>query len=198
MISATTLNDIVSFTYLNPEYNKIIANLIYKSYFKYEDLEDIRQELYLNIMTGPQNLVDAYNRGEFKYWFIKMAQNNICSKQGKIYRKFLTKKQLTDELDESINFEFYDDLDKKIDDKNMFKEVQNIVGNLNSKSSKRNFKIFELYFLDGLTGQEISDFTHIPISNVYRYVNEIKKQITDGLDEEIFNEFKKNIKYDNN
>ena len=136
MISATTLNDIVEYIHSNSEYNRIISNFIFKSGFVYDYSNDIKQELYLNILEGPVKLIDMYNRGEFKYWFIKMTFNQICSKKSSMYSKFLKKNIMNDEYEEHIHIiENKEDVELNIDDKYIFNLLVKIAGK-NVKTNK--------------------------------------------------------------
>jgi hypothetical protein len=198
MISANTIDDVVKIIYHDSEYNKIIRNLIYKSAFKNEHFDDIWQELIL-IMYNSPSIINAYNQGEFKYWFIFVAEKNICSSKSPLYYKFLKKESITDKLDfntDSINSNAEDDILSKIDNEYIYNIIYKIAAKdiLISKNDKRNFEIFKLFFIEKYKLREIYEHYNkqIPMTNIHNYIKAVKNKIKNGIDDDLFNEYREN------
>lgn len=189
-MSAATINDIINHLYNSKEYDQIIRNLINNSQLDYDLFEDIKQELYLQILDGPIKVIGIYNRGQFKWWFTRIAVNQIKSTKSRIYATYV-KKSLGDEEYNDISHTnikppaIYD----RIDEKNKYNYVLKFVNKqmkLN-KESHRNFYCWKLYYINDYTMQMITNETKIPITSVYNYIREARRVIKTELNTNLFN-----------
>ena len=206
MISASTINDVVQHIFFDGEYNKIIRNFIFNSSFSKEYFDDIKQEIFL-IILDKKELVDVYNRGELLNWFSKVAYNQIRSKKSNLYYKYLKREKDTEPLYMNSDKDYLeykqiasgneDSIIDKIDNEDMYKKLFELAGRdiSISKNDKRNFEIFKLFFVEKYKIREIHEYydKKIPMTNIHNYIKAVKNKIKQELDDDLFNEFKKNF-----
>lgn len=200
MMSAKTNSDVVQFCYNDSFYDKIIKNMLYKSTIELHMFNDVKQDLYYFVLMGT-NVVDIFNRGEFKYWFIQMCNNQLRSTRSKIYFKYKKKSLLNDEFDGDFHGSSYEiDFDTKIDNADKYGYILGQVNkhiNVNI-TTKRNLEIWKMYYIDDMTMAEISKNTSIPTTSVYNYIEAARKFVETIIDKNLFIDRDDNTDYNTN
>ena len=70
--------------------DKIVEEIVYNIGNKGdEDLKDLIQDIYINLLEKEDNLIETlYSTNQLKFYIIKMAVNNIHSKNSPYYTKY--------------------------------------------------------------------------------------------------------------
>ena len=179
MESATTVNNIIEHVFTSSTYTQIMTKMMYNSALDYAMLGDVKQEIILQLAECKTDLVNLYNRGDFKWFFIRICSNQIKSDKSYLYYKYIKKEKITDEFNDA-NSEIYDmNLEYYIDLKNQYNKVNNeLVKQMRaSKDNKRNITLYKMYVEDDLSMGEISRKTGIPKTSVHKYITEARSLI---------------------
>lgn len=79
------LNSIVKSVYEEGLINEIAENLGVSE----TEWDDFLQEIYLIILQyNKEKIIGMYERGELKYWLIRVCINQYCSKNSPFYKKY--------------------------------------------------------------------------------------------------------------
>ena len=79
------LNSIVKSVYEEGLINEIAENLGVTE----TEWDDFLQEIYLIILQyNKEKIIGMYERGELKYWLIRVCINQYCSKNSPFYKKY--------------------------------------------------------------------------------------------------------------
>lgn len=83
---------------------EIVSNISKRS-FPYTD--ELCQDLYLDLlMKSPEMIENLYDKGELKYFIVKMARNNLLSRNSPYYMKYgrwnERKSELTDDIKDNL------------------------------------------------------------------------------------------------
>lgn len=184
MISAATLNNVIEHVYTSTTYNQVISNLIYNSVHKSEDTYDIKHDIITQLYNVNADLVELYNRGAFKWYFVRLCQNQIKSKYSYIYYSYAKNSQVTDELNEFIHTSDYDAEDKFLNQYDQNDLFNRVVAFLNSKENKSrklkvSISIYRLYYIDGYNIPEISKKINTCESNVFKYLKHAREIVAE-------------------
>ncbi len=94
-------NEIISKLAEGRTVEKVLAELrvaVRESAF---DLDDLTQDIYLSLLEKPEGLVQSlYEKGEFEYYIMRMAVNNICSKTSPYYQNYKRFLSISRELED--------------------------------------------------------------------------------------------------
>lgn len=192
-------------------FNSIIKDRFYEDILlKYlsteEDRNEFRQQLWLIICEMPTpDIIQAWEKKYFKYLYIRIIQNQICSKTSPWHRKTRLHQQM-----ESIIFYDSDDSNEEIEQNNQINYNNNdlLIDDFNPEflitqqesieESKNQLKIidkaleyllnnnphfiveselFKMYYKNNLTYREIAEKTKIPLRTVYATVQTAKMLI---------------------
>lgn len=88
----------------NKVVEEIVSNISKKS-FPYTD--ELCQDIYLSILEKSPDLIEGlYDKGELKYFIVKMARNNLLSRNSPYYQKYMRwyerKSELTDDIKDNL------------------------------------------------------------------------------------------------
>jgi DNA-directed RNA polymerase specialized sigma24 family protein len=183
MESATTVNNIIEHVFTSSTYTQIITKMMYNSALDYSLLGDVKQEIILQLAECKTDLVNVYNKGDFKWFFIRICSNQIKSDKSYLFYKYIKKEKITDEY-QDCNSEAYEmNLEYKIDLMNKYNKINNeLIKQMRlSRDNKRNITLYKMYVEDDLSMGEISKKTGIPKTSVHKYISEAR-----GLIETLF------------
>ena len=83
---------------------KIIFKLLPCSKNPFDCPEDLIQDVYLLLLQKDDNLiVDLYERGELGYYLLKIARNQLLSKNSPYYTKYIKFRSQSDELEKGAH-----------------------------------------------------------------------------------------------
>lgn len=188
-MTASTLSLMFSLLIADPFYEEIL----HKYLSDRNEREEFKQELHLTICEMPKAL-EYWNGGCFKWVYISIVKRSICSSNSPYHYKYRKKKyELYEDIesfqledvnisDDSIELEQIELLKKqKINQINMIIQEQIKLNPL----LKKEFTLFKMYFMEGMTYRAIAKKTRIPLmschSNVMRAKEIIINQINNKL-----------------
>lgn len=89
---------------------KIIYKLLPCSKNQFDCPEDLIQDIYLLLLQKDDDLiVNLYNKGELGYYLLKVARNQLLSKNSPYYTKYIKFGAQSDEITKAANTIFEED-----------------------------------------------------------------------------------------
>ena len=83
---------------------KIIDKLLPCSKNQFDSPEDLIQDIYLLLLEKDDTLIiDLHNKGELGYYLLKIARNQLLSKNSPYYTKYIKLKANSDDLTQAAN-----------------------------------------------------------------------------------------------
>ena len=83
---------------------KIVNKLLSSSKNPFDCPEDLIQDIYLLLLEKDDTLiVDLHNKGELGYYLLKIARNQLLSKNSPYYTKYIKLKANSDDLTQAAN-----------------------------------------------------------------------------------------------
>ena len=83
---------------------KIIYKLLPCSKNQFDCPEDLIQDIYLLLLEKDDTLiVDLHNKGELGYYLLKIARNQLLSKNSPYYTKYIKLRANSDDLTQAAN-----------------------------------------------------------------------------------------------
>ena len=83
---------------------KIIYKLLPCSKNQFDCPEDLIQDIYLLLLEKDDTLIiDLHNKGELGYYLLKIARNQLLSKNSPYYTKYIKLKANSDDLTQAAN-----------------------------------------------------------------------------------------------
>ena len=88
--------------------NSIVEKIIYKllpcSKNPFDYPQDLIQDIYLILLNSDENLiVTLYNKGELGFYLLKIARNQLLSKNSPYYTKYIKFGAQSDDLTQAAN-----------------------------------------------------------------------------------------------
>ena len=89
---------------------RIVNKLLSSSKNPFDCPEDLIQDVYLLLLEkGDKLIVDLYERGELAYYLLKIARNQLLSKNSPYYTKYIKLGAQSDDLTQAANTIFEED-----------------------------------------------------------------------------------------
>lgn len=83
---------------------KIVFKLLPASKNPFDCPEDLIQDVYLLLIEKSDKLiVDLYERGELAYYLLRVARNQLLSKNSPYYQKYIRFKSNSDDISEAAH-----------------------------------------------------------------------------------------------
>ena len=83
---------------------KIVNKLLSSSKNQFDCPEDLIQDIYLLLLEKDDTLIiDLHNKGELGYYLLKIARNQLLSKNSPYYTKYIKLKANSDDLTQAAN-----------------------------------------------------------------------------------------------
>lgn len=83
---------------------KIVFKLLPASKNPFDCPEDLIQDVYLLLIEKSDKLiVDLYERGELAYYLLRVARNQLLSKNSPYYQKYIRFKSQSDDISEAAH-----------------------------------------------------------------------------------------------
>lgn len=83
---------------------KIVFKLLPASKNPFDCPEDLIQDVYLLLIEKSDKLiVDLYERGELAYYLLRVARNQLLSKNSPYYTKYIKFRAYSDEITQATN-----------------------------------------------------------------------------------------------
>ena len=83
---------------------KIVFKLLPCSKNPFDCPEDLIQDLYLILLQKDDDLiVNLYNKGEIGYYLLKIARNQLLSKNSPYYQKYIRFQSNSDDITQATN-----------------------------------------------------------------------------------------------
>ena len=150
-----------------------------------DEAQDLVQEMYLVVIEGKRSVKDITYKDQINRYFVWKLLRSLFVDE---YRRRNSKKSIkTCEI-------IMDKDDKALEDYNIEKDssFEYIVSRINEAERtwhpyKR--QIFDLYFMKGVSGNKIAKEGLVPTSEVYAYINEIKREFREELGEDVTDYF---------
>ena len=84
--------------------DRIVNKLLSSSKNPFDCPEDLIQDLYLILLNSDENLIVAlYNKGELGFYLLKIARNQLLSKNSPYYTKYIRFQSHNDDLTQAAN-----------------------------------------------------------------------------------------------
>lgn len=104
-----TVNEIITELARNKVVEEIISN-ISKGTFK--DTEELAQDIYLNLLEKSPDLIEKlYEKGELKYFIVRMVHNNLFSHNSPYFQKYQRWNERRSEITQDIKDNLENDRD---------------------------------------------------------------------------------------
>ena len=88
---------------------KIVNKLLSSSKNPFDCPEDLIQDLYLILLNSDENLiVTLYNKGELGFYLLKIARNQLLSKNSPYYTKYIKLGANSDDISEAAHIPIED------------------------------------------------------------------------------------------
>ena len=88
---------------------KIIFKLLPCSKNPFDCPEDLIQDIYLLLLQKDDNLiVNLYNKGELGFYLLKIARNQLLSKNSPYYQKYIRFQSHNDDITQATNIPIED------------------------------------------------------------------------------------------
>jgi RNA polymerase sigma-70 factor (ECF subfamily) len=154
LIAALKQKDRSAFTYLYDHYSAALYGIVLKIVQDEEDAADVLQESFINIWKGIDNYDEKKGATLFT-WMLNVARNKAIDRYRQKNRINTNQKELA-----SVNIgnELYQVNNIKTDTIGINKLLQQI--------KPEHYQLIHLHYYKGLTHQEISNITTIPLGTV--------------------------------
>ena len=88
---------------------KIVYKLLPCSKNPFDYPEDLIQDIYLILLNGDENLiVTLYNKGELGFYILRVARNQLLSKNSPYYQKYIRFQSHNDDITQATNIPIED------------------------------------------------------------------------------------------
>ena len=88
---------------------KIIYKLLSCSKNPFDSPEDLIQDIYVLLLEKDDKLIiDLYNKGELGFYLLKIARNQLLSKNSPYYTKYIKFRAQSDELEKGAHIPIED------------------------------------------------------------------------------------------
>ena len=89
---------------------KIIYKLLPASKNRFDCPDDLVQDIYVLLLEKDDKLIiDLYNKGELGFYLLKIARNQLLSKNSPYYQKYIKFRAKSDDLTQAANTIFEED-----------------------------------------------------------------------------------------
>lgn len=188
----TNKQQVINHLLQDPFYEEVLKKYLKKK----SDLDEFRQELWIILLEMKDNkLIQYYDSKVLKYIYIGIINNQIKSKTSPWHRKFRAYNQInnTVSLDPTLDFNYEDkdfcnDILKEIskpeidfikikkDNELKIKYIEDklIALEIKDKYLLRDISVFKMHFYNNMSYRQISEKTHISLTSVWTYINNIK------------------------
>lgn len=94
----------------NATVERIVYKLLPCSKNQFDSPEDLIQDIYLLLLEKDDTLiVDLHNKGELGYYLLKIARNQLLSKNSPYYKQYIKFQAQSDEITKAANTIFEED-----------------------------------------------------------------------------------------
>ena len=101
--------DVVEKLYKDGTVDRIIYKLLSSSRNPFDCPEDLIQDLYVLLLEKDDNLiVNLYNKGELGFYLLKIARNQLLSKNSPYYQKYIRFQSHNDDITQATNIPIED------------------------------------------------------------------------------------------
>ena len=88
---------------------KIVFKLLPSSKNPFDCSEDLIQDIYLILLNSDENLiVTLYNKGELGFYILRVARNQLLSKNSPYYQKYIRFQSHNDDITQATNIPIED------------------------------------------------------------------------------------------
>ena len=88
---------------------KIVYKLLSSSKNRFDAPDDLIQDIYLLLLEKEDELViSLYNKGEIGYYLLRIARNQLLSKNSPYYQKYIRFKSQSDDISEAAHIPIED------------------------------------------------------------------------------------------
>lgn len=104
-----TKYDVVEKLYKDGTVDRIIYKLLSSSKNPFDCPEDLIQEIYLILLNSDENLiVSLYNKGELGFYILRIARNQLLSKNSSYYYTYIKLGANSDDISEAAHIPIED------------------------------------------------------------------------------------------
>ena len=101
--------DVVEKLYKDGTVDRIIYKLLSSSKNPFDCPEDLIQDIYLLLLQKDDDLiVNLYNKDEIGFYLLKIARNQLLSKNSPYYQKYIRFKSQSDDISEAAHIPIED------------------------------------------------------------------------------------------
>ena len=88
---------------------RVVNKLLSSSKNPFDCPQDLIQDIYLILLNSDENLIVAlYNKGELGYYILKVARNQLLSKNSPYYQKYIRFQANSDDITQAANIPLKD------------------------------------------------------------------------------------------
>ena len=99
-----TKNEVIDIIARDHLVERIVNKLLSSSKNPFDCPEDLIQEIYLLLLQKDDDLiVNLYNKGEIGFYLLKIARNQLLSKNSPYYTKYIKFRAQSDELEKGAH-----------------------------------------------------------------------------------------------
>ena len=93
----------------NSTVEKIVNKLVSSSKNRFDFPDDLIQDIYVLLLEKDEDLiVNLYNRGELGFYLLKVARNQLLSKNSPYYQKYIRFQSNSDDITQAANIPIKD------------------------------------------------------------------------------------------
>lgn len=93
----------------NATVEKIVNKLVSSSKNRFDFPDDLIQDIYVLLLEKDEDLiVNLYNKGELGFYLLKVARNQLLSKNSPYYTKYIKFRAYSDELENAAHIPIKD------------------------------------------------------------------------------------------
>ena len=88
----------------NATVEKIVNKLVSSSKNRFDFPDDLIQDIYVLLLEKDEDLiVNLYNRGELGFYLLKVARNQLLSKNSPYYTKYIKFRAVSDDITQAAS-----------------------------------------------------------------------------------------------
>ena len=161
----------------NSIYDEIIENILYPNLHLKGELVS---EIAIGFISNQIKVIEAYNKGYFKYYFINTVKNQVHSKTSSFYK--ITKSSITQDFNDEIYNTITDDdlIQEKRDMEQKYILLNEALENTNLKWFE--IQMFNEYYGEGKTYRQIEKDTGVDHCLVFHNVKNAKTKIINYIE----------------
>ena len=173
LVQKALAGDLNAFGQLVNKYQSAVYGLAFHLVGNFADAEDLTQEAFIKAF---QNLSQLKDYAKFAYW-LKQITANTCRRWLRQRQKEMSHLGFPHEIDEQSERGRIATPDELVESKERIQMVRQAMNTL----SENNRIVLTLFYMDGLSYQDISEFLGLPVSTTKSRLHHARKKLKEEI-----------------